>query len=90
MLLPPRPELKESRRREAGLLGTLALKRQKMNIWPEQDSNPQPSACESSDLLLRHLAFHNNDILEVVFNVKGRGKRSKAENPQKTPLPLME
>ena len=60
MLLPLRPEPKESSRREAGSLGTLALKRQKMKVLPEQDSNPRPSTCETSAFLLRHLAFHTN------------------------------
>ena len=90
MLLPLRPEPKEGVRREAGWLGTLALKRQKMKVCFEQDSNPPPSACETCAFLLCHQAFHTNKILEVVFKVEGRGDMPKDENPHQTALPLTE
>ena len=90
MLLPLLPELKEGVRREAAFLGFLALKRQKMKVCSEQDSNPPPSTCETCALLLRHQAFHTIKILEVVFKVEGRGDLSKHENPQQTPPTVTE
>lgn len=84
MLLPLLPEPDEG----GGLLGhSWPYKRQKVKFCSEQDSNLPPSACETCAFLLRHQAFHTNEILEVVFKVEGRGDLSKKENP---PLPLTE